>query len=78
MCCAGGNILVHFSINFFMAKKQITESQQSAEGKAMGSQGNQAGAMPTGAKGTHHERGGKSETKIPNQERSSARNVGKR
>jgi hypothetical protein len=61
-----------------MARKQITESQQSSEGKAIGSQGNQGGKMTTGAKGAQQQKTGKGGEKIPNQERSSARNAGKR
>ena len=57
--------------------KNIQESQQSAQGKAIGSQGNQAGDIPDGTKGNTKRRESKSERDIPNQGRSSASNSNK-
>lgn len=57
-----------------MANKNIEESQQSSQGITIGAQGNQGGAMPEGAKGTHHPKGGPDDRHIPDQERSSAAN----
>jgi hypothetical protein len=53
-----------------MAKKnEIEESQQSREGKAIGSAGNQGGAITEGAKGPQANQEEKGELRIPNQER---------
>jgi hypothetical protein len=60
-----------------MAKKDIQESQQSSQGIAMGTQGNQAGSIPDGVKGTHQTKDRKDDRHIPNQERSSSSNVNK-
>jgi hypothetical protein len=57
--------------------KNIEESQQSAQGKAIGSQGNQAGSIPDGTKGNTKRIDSKGERDIPNQERSSASNSDK-
>ena len=54
--------------------KNIEESQQSSQGKAIGTQGNQAGSIPDGTKGNIHRRESQGERNIPNQERSSATN----
>jgi hypothetical protein len=55
-----------------MANKDIQESQQSSQGIALGTQGNQAGSIPDGVKGTHHSKENQQDVSIPNQERSSA------
>jgi hypothetical protein len=52
----------------------IEESQQSREGKAIGSQGNQGGAMPVGNKGPHRSKDETESRNIPHQEKSSKRN----
>jgi len=58
-----------------MANKDIQESQQSSQGIAIGTQGNQAGSIPDGVKGTHRtKRENQQDISIPNQERSSAAN----
>jgi hypothetical protein len=57
-----------------MANKDIQESQQSSQGIALGTQGNQAGSIPDGVKGTHHSKEGQQDIHIPNQDRSSASN----
>jgi hypothetical protein len=57
-----------------MASKDIQESQQSSQGIAIGTQGNQAGSIPDGVKGTHHSKNENADVHIPNQERSSASN----
>jgi hypothetical protein len=57
-----------------MAKKDIQESQQSSQGIALGTQGNQAGSIPDGVKGTHQSKKRNDDGHIPNQERSSASN----
>lgn len=57
-----------------MANKDIQESQQASQGIALGTQGNQAGSIPDGVKGTHHSKDNKKDAHIPNQERSSASN----
>ena len=57
-----------------MANKDIQESQQSSQGIAIGTQGNQAGSIPDGVKGTHHSKNNENDIQIPNQERSSASN----
>ena len=57
-----------------MANKDIKESQQSSQGIALGTQGNQAGSVPDGLKGPHDKQGGQQDTSIPNQDRSSATN----
>ncbi len=57
-----------------MANKDIQESQQSSQGIALGTQGNQAGSIPDGVKGTHQTKDRKEDRHIPNQERSSAAN----
>lgn len=54
-----------------MAKKDIKESQQSSQGIALGTQGNQAGSIPDGVKGPHQNENRNNERHIPNQERSS-------
>ncbi len=60
-----------------MAKNnEIEESQQSREGKAIGSSGNQGGAMTTGAKGPNHQQNEKGYIRIPNQERYSEKQQG--
>lgn len=55
-----------------MAKKDIQESQQSSQGVALGTQGNQAGSIPDGVKGNHQSKNRNNEHHIPNQERSSS------
>jgi hypothetical protein len=55
-----------------MAKKDIQESQQSSQGIALGTQGNQAGSIPDGVKGTHQTKDRKDDRHIPNQDRSAA------
>lgn len=66
------------AIHFFqfkysiMAKKGIKESQQSSQGIAIGTQGNQAGSIPDGVKGPQQNRERQQDKNIPNQERSSA------
>lgn len=57
-----------------MANKDIQESQQSSQGIAIGTQGNQAGSIPDGVKGSHQSKENKQDVNIPNQERSSASN----
>jgi hypothetical protein len=54
--------------------KEIKESQQASQGITIGNSGNQGGAVPEGAKGTHHKQHVKDDRHIPNQERSSASN----
>ena len=60
-----------------MAKKDIQESQQSSQGIAIGTQGNQAGSIPDGVKGSHQKKEGREDLHIPNQERSSANSQNK-
>ena len=57
--------------------KDIKESQQASQGINIGNSGNQGGAMPEGAKGTHHKQHTKDDKHIPNQERSYASNSDK-
>ena len=57
--------------------KDIKESQQASQGITIGNSGNQGGAMPEGAKGTHHKQHSKDDKHIPNQERSSSGNRNK-
>lgn len=54
--------------------KNIEESQQSSQGKAIGTQGNQAGKIPDGTKGGNQKNVSHEERSIPNQDRSSASN----
>jgi hypothetical protein len=54
-----------------MGSDKIEESQQSRDGIAIGTQGNQAGKSTAGMKGPH-EKPQQSDISIPNQERSSA------
>ena len=53
--------------------KEIKESQQTSQGINIGNSGNQGGAMPEGAKGTHQRQHIKDDKHIPNQEQSSAK-----
>jgi hypothetical protein len=57
-----------------MANKNIEESQQSSQGITLGTSGNQGGAMPEGAKGSHHKKAAKDDISIPHQEKSSKTN----
>ena len=58
-----------------MANNKIEESQQSSQGIAMGTQGNQDIPIPgPGTKGSHKEKEGADDRTIPNQDRSSASN----
>ena len=57
-----------------MANKDIQESQQSSQGITIGTQGNQAGSIPDGVKGSHQSKNNEKDRQIPNQERSSSSN----
>ena len=57
-----------------MGSDKIEESQQSRDGIAIGTQGNQAGKGTAGMKGPH-EKPQQNDISIPNQERSSASNA---
>jgi|GEM_PF-1457650 hypothetical protein len=57
-----------------MGSDKIEESQQSRDGIAIGTQGNQAGKSTAGMKGPHEKPQQQQDISIPNQERSSASN----